>query len=310
MPKQTSLQELFLEDIRDLFDAEKQLVRALPKMAKSASDSELETALREHLEQTKGQVERLEQVFEMMDAKPRGKPCQGMKGIVEEGQEVMQGEQSGAMMDAAIAGAGRKVEHYEMAGYESARAIAQQLGMRDAVQLLQATLQEELQADRTLAQISKRLVKEASRGGTAMRGEEEEQQRGGGRRGGNARGSEQRQSSGARSSGGRHSSSATTDHEEIRRWAEERGARPTCVKGTGGRGDTGMIRLDFPGYTGEESLQDISWDDWFEKFDENNLALLYQEKTAGGQKSNFNKLVSRETAEGQQKRKPKARAAR
>ena len=315
MPKSSSLQELFLEDIRDLFDAEKQLVRALPKMAKSASDSELETALREHLEQTKGQVERLEQVFEMLDAKPRGKPCQGMKGIVEEGQEVMQGEQSGAMMDAAIAGAGRKVEHYEMAGYESARAIAQQLGMKDAVQLLQATLQEELQTDRTLAQISKRLVKEASRGGTSMRDEEEEQRSGGGRRGGNARASGQRQSSGrksspARSSGGKHSSNATTDHEQIRQWAEERGARPTCVKGTGGRGDTGMIRLDFPGYSGEESLQEISWDDWFEKFDESNLALLYQEKTAGGQKSNFNKLVSRETAGGQQKRKPKARAAR
>jgi len=309
MPKPSSLQELFLEDIRDLFDAEKQLVRALPKMAKSASDSELETALREHLEQTKGQVERLEQVFEMMDAKPRGKPCQGMKGIVEEGQEVMQGEDSGAMMDASIAGAGRKVEHYEMASYESARAIAQQLGMKDAAQLLQATLQEELQADRTLAQISKRLVKEASRGGAAMRGEEEQQQRSGGRAG-NARGSERRQSSGRRSSGSGRSGNATTDHEQIRRWAEERGARPTCVKGTGGRGDTGMIRLDFPGYTGEESLQEISWDDWFQKFDENNLALLYQERTAGGQKSNFNKLVSRETAEGRQQRKPKARAAR
>jgi hypothetical protein len=194
--------------------------------------------------------------------------------------------------------------------------------------LLQATLQEESQTDRTLAQISKRLLKEASQAGTAMQGEEEQQR--GGRRGQNERGSERRQSSsgrssggststgrtsggrssGGRSSGGRHSGSAMTDHEEIRRWAEERGARPTCVKGTGGGGDTGMIRLDFPGYSGEQSLQEISWDDWFEKFDENNLALLYQEKTSGGQKSNFNKLVSRETAEGQQKRKPKARAAR
>jgi hypothetical protein len=88
-----------------------------------------------------------------------------------------------------------------------------------------------------------------------------------------------------------------TDHEEIRQWAEERGATPSCVRGTGGKGDTGMIRLDFPGYSGAQSLQKISWDDWFQKFDENNLALIVQDSTARGQKSNFNKLVSRETAE-------------
>jgi hypothetical protein len=92
-------------------------------------------------------------------------------------------------------------------------------------------------------------------------------------------------------------SKVTFDHNEIRRWAEERGAKPACVKGTGGQGDIGMIRLDFPGYSGEESLQPISWEEWFKKFDERNLALLYQETTADGQKSNFNKLVSRETAE-------------
>jgi hypothetical protein len=96
------------------------------------------------------------------------------------------------------------------------------------------------------------------------------------------------------------------DHDEIRRWAEERDARPACVKGTGSGEDIGMIRLDFPGYSGEESLQPIAWDDWFEKFDENNLALLVQEKTARGQRSNFNKLVSRATIE----ERPRARAAR
>src|SRR6266404_4466637 len=84
----------------------------------------------------------------------------------------------------------------------------------------------------------------------------------------------------------------TMDHEEIRRWAEERGARPACVKGTE-RGDTCLLRLDFPGYSGEESLQPVSWDQWFKTFDQNNLALVYQEKTAGGQQSNFNKLVNR-----------------
>src|SRR5205085_4958967 len=93
--------------------------------------------------------------------------------------------------------------------------------------------------------------------------------------------------------GGRRTSKATTDHEQIRRWAEERGAHPACVRGTGGKGDIGMLRLDFPGYTGEDKLQPIGWDEFFKKFDQRRLALVYQEKTARGQKSNFNKLVSR-----------------
>jgi hypothetical protein len=93
-------------------------------------------------------------------------------------------------------------------------------------------------------------------------------------------------------------SKTTQEHEEIRRWAEERGAEPACVKGTGDEGDIGMLRLDFPGYSGEESLQHITWDEFFQKFDERNLALLYQEETAGGERSNFNKLVSAQTAQG------------
>ena len=99
---------------------------------------------------------------------------------------------------------------------------------------------------------------------------------------------------------------ALTDHDEIREWAEERGAVPSCVKGTGRRGDVGMIRLDFPGYSGEESLQEVSWDDWFEKFDERNLQLIVQDETAGGRQSNFNKLISRGSASGRER----ARAAR
>ncbi|HEY1938572.1 MAG TPA: hypothetical protein VGJ33_11610 [Candidatus Angelobacter sp.] len=92
------------------------------------------------------------------------------------------------------------------------------------------------------------------------------------------------------------------DHEEIQQWAEERGASPACVRGTGGGDDVGMIRLDFPGYSGEQSLEHIEWDDWFKKFDESGLALLVQDKTASGEKSNFNKLVSRETATGASRR--------
>src|SRR5688572_20688274 len=104
---------------------------------------------------------------------------------------------------------------------------------------------------------------------------------------------------GGRNSGGSGSARPLTDREQIRQWAESRGAKPTCVRGTGGGGDTGMIRLDFPGYTGE-NLQEIPWDEWFEQFDSQNLALLVQETTKAGQQSNFNKLVSRSAAGGRQ----------
>ena len=93
------------------------------------------------------------------------------------------------------------------------------------------------------------------------------------------------------------SSRILTDHEEIKRWAEERGAKPAAVESTGGGADPGIIRLDFPGYSGSGSLEEIEWDEWFEKFDDNNLALIVQEQTANGQKSNFNKLVSRDSVE-------------
>ena len=100
-----------------------------------------------------------------------------------------------------------------------------------------------------------------------------------------------------RRGGASASSQVTTDHEQIRKWAEERGGQPSCVRGTGGGGgDAGLLRIDFPGYGGGKSLQKISWDEFFEKFDEQDLALLYQEQTAGGERSNFNKLVSRDHA--------------
>jgi hypothetical protein len=89
-------------------------------------------------------------------------------------------------------------------------------------------------------------------------------------------------------------SETLTDHQRIKQWAETRKAKPACVRGTGGKNDTGMIRLDFPGYSGSDSLEEITWDEWFSQFDENNLALVVQEKTADGQRSNFNKLVSRD----------------
>jgi hypothetical protein len=98
-------------------------------------------------------------------------------------------------------------------------------------------------------------------------------------------------------------SKTTTDHDEIRKWAEARGGKPTHVKGTGSADDPGILRIDFPGYTGEGKLEEISWDEFFEKFDEQELAFVYQEKTSGGEKSNFNKLVSRETVDAKSEAK-------
>jgi ferritin-like metal-binding protein YciE len=312
MPKMEGLQQLLVDELQDLFDAEKQLVKALPKMAKTASDEELANAFREHLEVTKGQVARLEQVFDSMEMRAKSKPCHGMKGLVEEAQEMMEEDHEEMVLDAGLIGAARRVEHYEMAAYESARALAQQLGMKDAAQLLQETMREEMETDKLLGTISKRLLKEAGRmkpagqeeggGRSQSRGKSQGggKSQGCGRSGGNSR------SRGSQRSGG-GSAEPLTDHERIREWAEERGGTPACVRGTGGKGDIGMLRIDFPGYSGEDSLEPISWDDWFEKFDERGLALIVQEKTGRGQKSNFNKLISRESAE---ERKPKAKAAR
>jgi len=300
--KVAGLEELLVQELQDLYDAEKQLVRALPKMVKAASNEELQNAFRDHLEVTKGQVQRLEQVFEGMDQKARSKPCKGMKGIVEEGNETLQEDLDEGLMDAAIIGAGRRVEHYEMAGYASVIAMAKQLGLRNAEQLLNETLREEMETDKLLANLGKRLLKES---GAMMQsgGGESARAKSAGSRGGSSSSSKSRKSSksarsrGSSSSGSAgHGSHALMDHDEIQQWAEERNAVPSCVRGTGDKGDTGMLRLNFPGYSGEESLEEISWDDWFEKFDERGLALLVQETTAEGQKSNFNKLVSRETA--------------
>jgi len=304
--KMEGMQQLLVEELQDLYDAEKQLVRALPKMAKSASNEELESAFRQHLEVTRGQVQRLEQIFESMDLRAKSKPCRAMKGLVEEAQEMIGEQDEEVVLDAGLIGCGRKVEHYEMAGYESARALAQQLGMRDAAQLLQETMREEMEADRMLSQLSKRIFKDNA---AMMKTQSREESRSSRQSSSSSRGSRSTSSRGSRtsrrSSGG--SAHPMTDHEEIRQWAEERGGTPSCVRGTGNRGDIGMLRLDFPGYSGGKSLQPISWDDWFEKFDERGLALLVQDRTSRGQKSNFNKLVSRETAE---RDRPKVRAAR
>ncbi len=171
MPMET-LEELFVEEIRDLYDAEKQLVKALPKMAKGANSDELRAALEEHLEQTKEQVTRLEQVFETLEEKAKGKPCKAMKGLIAEGQEVMQEQAAENMTDLALIAAAQKVEHYEISGYGSARALAQTLGNNQAVQLLEETLEEEKEADKKLTEISMQIMGNSNEPG----GEEDEEE--------------------------------------------------------------------------------------------------------------------------------------
>jgi ferritin-like metal-binding protein YciE len=153
-----SLDQLLQEELRDIYDAEKQLVKALPKMAKAASSEDLREALDEHLQVTKGQVDRLEQVFEKLGTKPKGKSCAGMKGLIEEGEEVIGHDASDEFKDAAIIGAAQRVEHYEIAAYGTARTFAERLGNEEVAELLQETLTEEEEADERLTEISESLL--------------------------------------------------------------------------------------------------------------------------------------------------------
>ena len=158
------LQELLTEELKDLLHAENQLVKALPKMAKAAKDPELKSAFQDHLEQTKEHVERLKQAFEMLEEKPRAKVCKGMAGLVEEGQEIItEGKQmEEASADLALIGAAQRVEHYEIAAYGTARAIAEQMNRQDIVKLLSQTLAEEEKADQLLTQVGQPLLEQAA----------------------------------------------------------------------------------------------------------------------------------------------------
>jgi ferritin-like metal-binding protein YciE len=156
-----TLEELFIDELKDLYSAEKQIVRALPKLAKAASTPELQEALQSHLNETKGQVERLEQIAEIVGKKLTGKTCAGMKGVLEEGSEVLEEVEEGNARDAALIGASQRVEHYEMAGYGTARDFAKLLGLEDVVELLEQTLEEEKAADQKLTTISKSVNRQA-----------------------------------------------------------------------------------------------------------------------------------------------------
>lgn len=146
--------DLYIEELRDLYSAETQLVKALPKVAKSATDPKLQKAVEEHLEQTKGQVERLEQIFESLGEKPTGHTCKAMEGLIEEADEIMKEVEKGPLLDAALIGAAQKVEHYEIAGYGTARTFAEMLGQSEHIELLQETLDEEKTTDENLTTLA------------------------------------------------------------------------------------------------------------------------------------------------------------
>jgi ferritin-like metal-binding protein YciE len=152
--KLKSLRDLLIEEMRDLHSAESQLTKALPKMAKSASNEELSDAFQEHLEQTKGHLERLDQAFEMLEASPGRKKCQAMAGLIAEGSEMMKEDAEDMVHDAAIIAAAQRIEHYEIAGYGCARTFAKILGEDDIADLLQQTLDEEEATDQKLTSIA------------------------------------------------------------------------------------------------------------------------------------------------------------
>ena len=146
--------DLMIDELRDIYHAEKQLVRALPKMAKAAKADKLRQAFEQHLDETKGQVERLDQVFQQLDTRSSGKRCEAMEGLIAEAEEVMEEITTPEVLDAAMIAAAQKVEHYEIASYGSARALAEALGHREVAQLLEQTLDEEKQADEKLNEIA------------------------------------------------------------------------------------------------------------------------------------------------------------
>jgi ferritin-like metal-binding protein YciE len=162
--KGETLRDLYLEQLRDLYDAENQLIKALPKMAEGADSEELREAFEEHLEQTRGHAQRLEQIFEQLGEKPKGEKCKGMEGLIKEGSETLDEDMDESVKDAAIIAAAQRVEHYEIAGYGTVRTFANLLGESEAVQLLEQTLTEEKETDQRLTELAEDINVEAEEG--------------------------------------------------------------------------------------------------------------------------------------------------
>jgi ferritin-like metal-binding protein YciE len=154
MPQTHTLHDVFLDELQDLYDAEKQLSKALPKLAKAARSQELRQAFEHHLEETEGQIERLEQIFESLDEKAKTKKCKGIAGIIEEGEKIMKEDFDGSTKDAALIAGGQRAEHYEIAAYGTLVAWAREMGHTEAADLLEQTLEEEKAADEKLNEIA------------------------------------------------------------------------------------------------------------------------------------------------------------
>ena len=175
----TALMELYVDELKDLYDAESRLVKALPKVAKAATSQKLRSAVEEHLEQTKGHVDRLKEIFDNLGEKASGKKCAGMVGILKEGEELMDEDFEGEVMDAALISAAQRVEHYEIAAYGCVRAWAGLLGENEASSLLEKTLEEEKETDQKLTQLAEEInVQAKEQGSEGEEGEEEEAPRG------------------------------------------------------------------------------------------------------------------------------------
>ena len=162
--KLDSLHQLYVHELKDMDNGEQQILKALPKMAKNASSPELRAAFEEHLEQTRGHVDRLEQIFQKLDEPAKGQKCKGIEGIITEGEEVMEDEDAPpAVADAAMIAAAQRVEHYEMAVYGTVRNYARRLGFEDQARLLQQTLQEEIETDKKLTTIADSYINEEAK---------------------------------------------------------------------------------------------------------------------------------------------------
>jgi ferritin-like metal-binding protein YciE len=156
--KLDSLKKLYVEELRDLYNAENQLLKALPKMAKGAASDELKQAFEDHLEQTKEHVVRLDEIFDRLGEKPTGKTCKAMKGLIEEGSEMLDQDGEESVIDAGLIGAAQRVEHYEIAAYGTVRTFANLLGEEEAADLLQQTLDEEGETDKALNELAEEIV--------------------------------------------------------------------------------------------------------------------------------------------------------
>jgi ferritin-like metal-binding protein YciE len=176
MAEAGTLHDAFIDELRDTYDAEKQLTKALPKLAKAASSPELRKAFESHLKETQGQVTRLEEVFASLDEKVRGKHCDGIAGIIEEGKSIMEEDFDEATMDACLIAAGQRAEHYEMAAYGTLVAWARAMGHDDAADLLQQTLDEEKAADEKLSMIAENGVNQEAADASHPTDEDDEQE--------------------------------------------------------------------------------------------------------------------------------------